>query len=284
MIRVSEHTPFWLEKLRKCGIPSPEREWRRLLAHLRNCSIEQIWSEENTLMVSEEEWRKLQHWVQRRLLREPLAKIIGSKEFYGRSFSTSRWTLDPRPESEEIIDAARRVYPDSQSELIVLDWGTGTGCLLVTWLSLYSRSKGVGVDRSVNALAVAEVNGRAHGVESRIRWIQSLGDTQVSPEEQFHLILANPPYVAEADPLNPEATYDPPEALYGGETDGLNTIRQVLQQSAQRLYPQGWLCLEMGPGQWERVSEYAKKQKTWESQTCILDTQGIPRVGMFQIQ
>ena len=176
----------------------PNSELRAILNYvagkyirLEDCSVEQRLQVENL--------------IQQRLTGMPLAKIFGYKEFWKHRFMTTQDTLDPRPDSETLIEAVLKTCPLKAYN--ILDLGTGTGCLLISLLEEYPEAVGVGVDLSEKALEVA----RQNGVNKRIDWIQSNWCEKLSGF--FDIIISNPPYIDPAEAINEGATFDPPIAL-----------------------------------------------------------------------
>lgn len=201
---------------------------------------------------------QLASFVQRRMQGEPVAKIIGHKGFWSLELKITTDTLDPRPDSETIIDAVLKLFPDKQKEIRFLDMGTGSGCLLLACLSEYPNADGVGMDASERALAVAQENGRdfqkatfEHRDWTNPDWGRGLG--------QFDIVVANPPYI----PTQTVATldkavrlYDPMAALDGG-ADGLDAYRAIVASVGSVLKPQARLFFEIGQGQEKDVAALA---------------------------
>lgn len=194
--------------------------------------------------------------VERRALHEPVAYIVGSQEFFGRPFAVTPATLIPRADSESVVEAALAACP---APARVLDCGTGTGALLLTVLAECPAATGVGIDRSTAALAVAQANAAALDLAACARmiaadwhqpgWAERLGT--------FDLILANPPYVEEDAPLDPDvARFEPAGALFAGP-DGLDDYRVLIPQLPALLAPGGVAVLEIGHTQAPAVAEIA---------------------------
>ncbi|HJW41315.1 MAG TPA: peptide chain release factor N(5)-glutamine methyltransferase, partial [Rhizomicrobium sp.] len=163
--------------------------------------------------------------IARRAAREPLAYITGRKEFWSLDFAVGPGVLVPRPDTETLIEQLIRERPDRLVPLSILDLGTGSGCLLIAALREYPNARGVGVDRSPEALAWARHNLIALGVEDRATLIETDWPEEASPG--FDVVLANPPYIptAEIETLEPEVCrYEPRAALDGGP-DGLDAYR-----------------------------------------------------------
>ena len=195
-------------------------------------------------------------WIGRRLAGEPVSRILGSREFYGRGFLIDPNTLDPRPDTETLVDAALAIARQAGGRgrrLRLLDLGTGSGCLLITLLAELPQAAGLGTDLSLPALSLARTNARCLGVEDRADFIA--GDWLEPVAGAFDLIVVNPPYLAteEIDRLPREvAMHDPRLALDGG-ADGLDAYRRIAAGAAARLAPGGAILLEVGPGQAEGV-------------------------------
>lgn len=194
----------------------------------------------------------------RRVAREPLALILGSREFWSLNFAVSPDTLIPRPESETLIEAALAAF-QSRPARSVLDLGTGTGCLLLAALSEFRSAFGVGVDRSPAAAALAKRNATALGLADRA-WLVC-GDWAEAVASRFDLVLCNPPYIPTSviGGLMPEvARYEPRAALDGGP-DGLTAYRHLLPALSRFLQAHGVAVLELGAGQANSVGALARQ-------------------------
>lgn len=227
-------------KLRAAGVPDPARDARLLLAHAAKVDAARI-----TLIAPEEIAPEISerydHLISLRAVRVPVSHLIGERAFYGRRFKISREVLDPRPETECLIEAALAAPFDH-----VLDLGTGSGCILVTLLAERAEAKGVGVDLSENACLQASANAVLHGVQSRAQIIQS--DWFASVAGRYDLIVSNPPYLAreEMDDIAPELSlHEPAMALTDG-ADGLSVYRLLAQQAQGYLTAQGRVLAEIG--------------------------------------
>ena len=190
--------------------------------------------------------------VEQRATHVPLAYLTGHREFWSLDLAVSSATLIPRPDSETIVEAALREVADPR---LVLDLGTGTGCLLLAVLHERPRAFGVGIDRSAGALAVARGNAARCGLSDRTAFVR--GDWAEAIEARFDLILSNPPYIPAPDipGLMPEvALHEPLSALDGGP-DGLDALRTIASQAGSHLGPGGWLVLEHGDRQGPAVRD-----------------------------
>lgn len=202
-------------------------------------------------------WSRLQSLLARRANREPLAVIIGKREFWSLDFAVTADTLVPRPESETLIEAALAVIGDRDADLNIIDLGTGSGCLLLALLSERPNARGLGVDLSAAALKVAAGNAAALGLEGRAEFRQSdWGRGLDGTEGRFDMILANPPYVADDEfaALEPEVSRFEPRLALSGGPDGLDCYRSLAPQIGPLLAPGGGAFIETGAAQAGAVS------------------------------
>jgi release factor glutamine methyltransferase len=200
---------------------------------------------------------RLTAFARRRLAREPVGRILGSREFWGLTFELSPETLEPRPDTETVVETALRVIPHPHGQLRILDLGTGSGCLLIALLHELPEARGFGIDRSAGALATAWRNAFRNHVATRASFIAS--DWAAAIRGPFELIVANPPYIASAEfaGLAPEVRdHDPAAALDGGD-DGLAAYRIIFAQSSELLAGNGTLVVEIGMGQEPAVKDLA---------------------------
>ena len=208
-----------------------------------------------------EQQARLDELVRRRLAREPLAYILGEKEFWSLRFEVGPPVLIPRPETETLVEAVLAQLTDRDRSLRLLDLGVGSGCLLLTLLSELPQATGVGVDDSAAALALARRNAERLGLAARAdlrhgRWGAGL-------RERFDVIVSNPPYVAEGewDYLQPEIRdFEPKAALVAGP-DGLAAYRALAPHCARLLAPGGLCALEIGFGQGDAVAALLAAQR-----------------------
>lgn len=189
------------------------------------------------------EFREL---IERRAAREPVGRILGEREFYGRPFRLSPATLEPRPDSEATVELALDALGPAGR---VLDIGTGTGCLLLTLLAERPGTSGLGVDISDEALATAGENARRFGLADRAvfrcgNWLEGL-------DGPFDLVISNPPYIPDGNipRLMPEVRDHDPHAALAGGPDGLDAYRAIFAGAVRILRPGGPLVLEIGEGQ-----------------------------------
>lgn len=240
-------------RLQAAGIETPTREARLLLGHASGLGATRIMAyPEQVIDAATAE--TLRRSIDRRVAREPVARILGSREFWSLDFTVTPATLDPRPDSETIVEAALDRIPDKNSTLNIIDFGTGTGCLLLALLSELPHCFGLGVDRSEAAARVAAGNARRLGFAGRARFI--VGDWAGALGGPVDLIVSNPPYIPAGDiaRLEPEVReHDPLTALVGG-ADGLDPYRVLAPETARLLRPGGHVIFEVGQGQADAVA------------------------------
>ena len=221
---------------------------------------------------------KVQEVAARRRVGEPLSRIVGKREFWGLSFAITPHVLDPRPETETIVEAALSILRDRrEDQLHVLDLGVGSGALLCALLTEFGAARGVGVDISVDAADVAQGNLDACGLCERAEI--RIGDWTSGLEGQFDLIVSNPPYIPTAHlPRLPREVrnFDPWLALDGG-FDGLAAYRRIMPRSRSLLAPGGWLLAELGANQAAGVNAIAN-HCGFTDDTTYQDLAGADRI------
>jgi release factor glutamine methyltransferase len=250
---------LWAEtKFRSSGIESARLDAELLLAHLLGVERISIILMPHRALTADEDQR-FRLMVARRASREPFAYITGTKEFWSLPFKVTPDTLIPRPDSETLIEVAVRNLAFNHPKRI-LDFGTGSGCLLLAALSEFPEATGVGVDQSMAALTVAIQNGHALALAHRAVWEESNWDSALEADQRFDLILANPPYIAEheRETLQPDVRdHEPGTALFAG-ADGLDAYRALLPAILRRLAPGGLALVEIGRSQAEAISALAE--------------------------
>ncbi|TVO60357.1 peptide chain release factor N(5)-glutamine methyltransferase [Denitromonas ohlonensis] len=221
-----------------------------------------------------EQQHRFVDWVARREQGEPVAYLVGSREFYGRRFEVSPAVLIPRPETEGLVELAKDAFPTAPRA--VLDLGTGSGAIAITLALLWPDTEVMAVDRSAEALAVATRN--AHQLGARVRFAQSDWFSAVPAAMRFDLIVSNPPYVAAGDPhlAEGDVRFEPASALAAGP-DGLDDIRCIAAEAVRRLAPDACLLIEHGYDQAEAVSAILRRSGLQRVQSWP-DLAGIPRV------
>ncbi len=217
-----------------------------------------------------------EQYFQRRLNGEPVAYIVGFKEFYGLRLSVDSRVLDPRDDTETLVDWALELLPLNQS-VQVLDLGTGSGAIALAIKHQRPLAQVTATDASVDALAVASFNAANLGLpvnfiladQARLNWFAALTN------QRFDLIVSNPPYIAEGDAHLAALTHEPSLALKSGK-DGLDAIRSIIAYAPQHLEPAGWLLLEHGYEQAEAVRSLFEQTRFFHISTRI-DLGGQPR-------
>lgn len=241
------------DRLKAAGIDQPRREGRLLLAHALGIDPAAVIGHPEYPVPDRAGFLAL---VERRARGVPMAHILGRREFWSLDFRVTADTLDPRPDSETLVEAALDMLADRRGDaLSVLDLGTGTGCLLLAVLSELPRAEGTGVDLSQAAAKVARENARRLGLDARCRFL--VGDWASALDGRFDLILANPPYIprGEITSLQREvAQFEPNLALDGGQ-DGLDAYRHLAGTLPGLLLPDESIAvIEVGDGQWARAA------------------------------
>ena len=258
------------------GVESPRLEARLLLSQTLGIEPEAIIGDPGRQVDAE----RFDALVTRRAEGEPLAYILGYREFWSVRFAVSPATLIPRLKSETLIEAAVAALPDRARVRRILDLGTGTGCLLLAALTEFPWAFGVGVDRAEGAARLARDNARRLGLDDRGAFV--CGDWDDPLDGRFDLVLSNPPYI-ESDAiagLMPEvARYEPRSALDGG-ADGLAAYRQLVPALKTQLDPGGIAVLEVGAGQDSAVMALAKARGFTTSVRA--DLAGTPRAVVLR--
>lgn len=239
--------------LREQGIDTAGLDARLLLQEVLNLDHAGLIADPQRTLSAEEEVR-LALLLARRAAREPVSRILGWREFYGRRFAVSPAVLDPRPDSETLIDAALELARQQPVQTII-DLGTGSGILALTLLAEWPHARAVATDKSSAALAIARSNAEALGVAARLNLQEA--DWWQGVEGQFDLIVSNPPYIVAGEITSLTAdvrNHDPLSALDGG-TDGLECYRQIAGGLTRHLRDQGLILVEVGAGQAEDVKD-----------------------------
>jgi release factor glutamine methyltransferase len=240
--------------LAAAGIDNPRLESRLLLSHALGRRAEDL-IRDLPAAAPASDFATL---IARRATREPLAFILGWREFWSLRLRVSPATLIPRPDSETVIEAALTLCPDRHAPIRVLDLGTGTGCLLLALLHERPEAFGVGIDRSEAAVRLALSNSRDLGLGDRSAFL--CGDWAASINGRFDLVLSNPPYVATSElaGLMPDVAWHEPHTALDGGTCGLTAYRAIIGALTQLLTPTGAAVLELGAGQFDAVGKVAR--------------------------
>ena len=253
-------------ELQQAHIETASLDARILLQFVLGVSREQLLAD-TRLTLTSRQLSAFMQLIEKRSERQPVAQLIGKRDFWNHCFKVTCDTLDPRPDSETLIESVLHYFQSRPLPARILDLGTGTGCLLLSLLHEYPLARGVGVDICKNALAVAKENAASLQIDNRTAFINSSWASEV--EGSFDLIVSNPPYIPTAAiaMLAPEVSlYEPKLALDGGP-DGLDCYRAIVPQLSRVLAPQGLAVFEMGIGQ-------AREMETLAAQ-CGLQVIGI---------
>ena len=258
-------------RLRAAGIPDPARDARILLAHAAQVDAARV-----TLIAPEDIApdiaERYENLVALRAVRVPVSQLIGGREFYGRRFEVSQVVLDPRPETESLVEAAM-----AEPFSTVLDLGLGSGCILVTLLAERPLAKGVGVDVSSAACLQASANAVLYDVADRIEILES--DWFDAVEDRFDLIVSNPPYLAreEMQQVSPEIELFEPRLALTDEGDGLGAYRVIAEQAQAYLNADGRVLVEIGWRQGAAVRKIFADQG-WGEIAILPDMDGRDRI------
>ncbi|MBO4405536.1 MAG: peptide chain release factor N(5)-glutamine methyltransferase [Alphaproteobacteria bacterium] len=257
----------------------PPKIMRLFIAKVKNLSENEIVFHMNDLQFSPNEIAQLEDFVSRYESHEPVSKILNRREFWNSEFFVNKDVLDPRPETEIIVEQTLKIFAKDQA-FEFLDIGTGSGCILLSIAQEFPKSFGVGIDISEKAVAVALKNKsdlRVKNVE-----IQNVSWNDFVPQKKFDLIVSNPPYIKNADiwALDDNVkNFDPHIALDGGK-DGLVSYDQLSKLLGNWLKPSGKILLEVGFDQHDAVKNIFES-KGFVLKNTFRDLQQIPRILEF---
>ncbi len=251
---ISEALLISQEILKQKGIYSFRIDALILLCHSLNVSKEQVIFNPK-LKIEEDKQQIFFTLIDRRCKKEPISQIINNREFFGINFIVNQHVLDPRPDSESVIESVLKFFNNKQTDLNILELGIGSGCLLLTILKELPNALGLGVDISVEALKIAQKNIEALNLTNQATLLHSNWFSNVPVDKKFDLIISNPPYIKKKDIafLQEEVrSFEPEIALNGGE-DGLECYRLISTNVKKFLKISGLLILEIGDKQEEEV-------------------------------
>ncbi len=284
-------TPAWTigrlltwttDYLKQQGAASPRLDAEVLLAAARGCQRIALYTAYD--QIADEATRSaFREYVRRRAAGEPVAYLVGHREFFSLSFQVTRDVLIPRPETEhlvvEVLDLLK-IRPGDERAARIVDVGTGSGAIAVSVAKHAPACRAIAVDNSPQALQVARGNADRHQVSDRIEFVLSDLLAAVPTTEPFDVVASNPPYVSEAEwsQLPPDVRdYEPRSALVGGAT-GSETIARLIPQAAERLRPGGWLLLEISPMIEAAVQQLLDRDGRFQAVQTAKDLAGLPRV------
>ncbi len=272
--------------LKQHGAASPRLDAEVLLAAARGCERIALYTAYD--QIADDGTRSVfREYVRRRAAGEPVAYLVGHREFFSLSFQVTRDVLIPRPETEHLVVELLDLFQVRSAETArarIADVGTGSGAIAVTVAKHAAACHVTALDISPQALEVARGNAQHHGVADRIEFVLSDLLTEVPPAEPFEVVASNPPYVSESEweRLPPDVKdYEPRSALVGGAT-GSETIARLIPQAANHLRPGGWLLLEIGPSVEPSVHQLLGQDGRFQAVQTVKDLAGLPRVVKAQ--
>lgn len=258
MLTVLEIIKRTTEFFQKHGIESPRLNAELLVGHSLGLKRMQLYLQFERPL-AEAELAKIRPLVKRRSEREPLQYIVGTTEFGGLTLKVDRRALIPRPETELLVEIAKELFAAAPPAR-VLDLGTGSGAIALALANHFATAAVMAVDVSAEALALAGENAASLGLAERVKFLQSDWFAAVPAEERFDLVVANPPYLSDAETREtaPEVQkFEPWNALSAGP-DGSEALRRIIAAAPQRLTAGGGLLLETGIAQHAQLLEAAK--------------------------
>lgn len=281
-MKVSEAIFWATEKLREAGVPEPKTDAEWLLSHSLNLPRTKL-KLDNERILTKDEQRIYEQLVSERAKRVPLPYIIGEQPFCGLVLKVDKRAMIPRPETEQLVELiSKRLKNLQRKNLMLADIGTGSGAIALAIAYEFDDATVFGVDISHEAIELAEENAERLGLAKRCVFL--LGDLTepleaIFPPATFDAIITNLPYVSESEweQLEPETRYyEPAIALLGG-SDGLAVIRRFIQRPLHLLLsPKGFVALEVGASQWEKVQNLLGR-KCWREVTVEKDFSGTQR-------
>jgi release factor glutamine methyltransferase len=261
--------------LTESGIEQPEHEARWMVCRAAGIDSAQLITSPDSVM-SDEAAAQAMAWLQRRVKNEPLGRIFGETDFHGLAFTVTPDVLDPRGDTEVLVDIALKGARPHR----ILDLGTGSGCIIITLLYVCPDATGVAVDVSDAALLIARANADRHGVGDRLSLRQGSWFDPIKSEEKFDLIVSNPPYIATdvIKMLGAEVQdFDPILALDGG-IDGFDSYKIVFSHLRHHLTDDGRALFEIGYDQADGIARLAEKHG-FRLHAIHPDPGGLPRVA-----
>jgi len=252
------------ERLAIAGIDGARRDAELLLLHVLDRDAGWLFGREDEAL-PDEQVDRFGQLIDRRLRREPVSHLLGRRGFWTHEFEVSGDVLDPRPDTEAVIETVLAAVADRAAPLRLLDLGTGSGCLALTLLGELPNARAVAVDRSPAALGVAARNAARLGFAARVSFVES--DWGAAAEGPFDIVVGNPPYIRSADiaGLMPEVSRHEPHLALDGGTDGLDAYRRIAQDLPRLMADGALAAFEVGAGQADAVA-------------ALLRAAGIPEV------
>ncbi len=262
MLTVLDAINLSADYLKKKNIESPRINAEHLLSHvLKRKRLELYLSFDKPL--NEDETNLYRELIRRRGTSEPLQYILGSVEFYGLEFRVTRDVLIPRPETEILVEKIIESF-DKNSQLKILDIGTGSGNIAISLAKNFNNAEVTGIDVSGEALTIAKENSRLNDVNGNVKFgILDVLNQNITSEVKYDVIVSNPPYVSvkEYPDLRPELNVYEPRIALTDENDGLNFYRAISEKSKNILKKDGQIFFEIGQGQCEEIKNILERNK-----------------------
>jgi len=270
------------DHLTQHGSETPRLDAEVLLAHARRCGRIDLYTRFDEVLTDEERGR-MRNLVRRRAKSEPVAYLVGHREFFSLEFEVTLDVLIPRPDTETLVMELLDTVKESPAPR-VLDLGTGSGCIAIATAANNPQVQMTAVDIAAAALEVARRNAKTHRMSDRIRFLCGDLFDPLAPDEQFEAIVSNPPYIREQDlaSLQPDVRlHEPVSALVGGP-DGLDVIRRLIGGVSCHLVSGGSLLLEISPEQATTVAGLLSSAGCFSAITVVKDLAGQERVVRAQ--
>jgi len=266
--------------LKQGGASAPRLDAEVLLANARQCKRIELYTAYDEVAEANvrDTFRSL---VKQRSEGVPVAYLVGQREFYSLEFQVSPAVLIPRPETEFVVIAALDLLKDKFGETAspaIADIGTGSGCISISIARHHPNCELTAIDISVAALAIAQQNANQHQVGNRIKFVQS--DLFATVEDQFDLIVSNPPYIRDDDIdslLTDVKDHEPRNALAGGP-QGTEITKRLISEAADRLRPNGWLIFEIAPDSQQQLLQFIADHEAFDDGLVTVDLAGLPRI------
>lgn len=268
--------------LGKHGSDSPRLDAEVLLAHARKCERIRLYTNYEDI-VSDQERGTMRTLVQRRANAEPVAYLVGKREFFGLDFFVDQNVLIPRPDTEtlvmELVEEAQNLASPS-----ILDLCTGSGCVAIAAAANCPRATFLASDISEAALSIARKNAEANQLQDRIRFVKSDCFEQIPADPKFDLIASNPPYIpdAEIETLDADVRQHEPRLALAGGADGLNFYRRIIQEAPRYLKEKGQLLLEFSPEQESDLRQLLGESRVYNNIRVKTDLADRSRVIIAQ--
>lgn len=270
-----------IEHLKQHGSESPRLDAEILLAHARGCQRIQLYTNYDTPLEPEER-AAMRELVKRRATLEPVAYLVGFREFFGLDFEVGPGVLIPRPDTETLVVTLLEAAKDMETPqtLRVLDVGTGSGCIPISVAVNCPRAVVTAVELDENVAEVARRNAEKNGVSDRVTVLQGDLLAPLAADAQFEIIASNPPYVTdeEMDELQPDVRLHEPHLALRGGKDGLDIVRRLLTEAPSRLAPGGVMLMEIAGAQAETVRQLYAETGMFEAAEIVKDLAGRSRV------